>query len=179
MPKPRTGWSDDEPPLRAVPCAACEDREPQQRMAHHLRIAKDEGLDALKAHLMDVYVYKRETHRQRPDSVDDICRWTAQLMEQYSGLVDPQTGADLPWWEARRQMQQAQPQMDRQMYERAPEKYRRQTEGQGRSVSGFYQVPPSAQGKFSAAPKLDTSPRILESCEREPGEDPIDEEDYL
>ncbi len=112
-------------------CPLCADPDPHARSAHHMKLAADvgnneNGLDVLRAHLTYEWVTLRELEKRRPDSVDDVVAWVANLMSVYSGMADPETGAPLPWWKARKQMMQQQETIAGQAYQHAPARYRQQ-----------------------------------------------------
>jgi hypothetical protein len=124
MPRKKTDNASDFSP--AGRCPECLTPDPQARSKHQLSLAAAGGLDTLRSHLTEQYVKLRDTAKQRPDLVDDVCRWVAGLIEQYSNFPNPETGDLLPWWEARQMMAHAQDRIAAASYAQAPEKYRRQ-----------------------------------------------------
>jgi hypothetical protein len=117
-------------------------------MAIAANVGNDEnGCDVLRAHLRLFYVESRDADKRRPDLVDDIVHWIAALMTQYAGMVDPETGAPLPWWRARKMMAQQRETIAQAAYQRAPDAYRQRWET--RTVEGFTclaDVPPRREG---------------------------------
>ena len=85
----------------ATQCHLCTDPDPHVRSAHQMQMARA-GIDALRTHLYRFFALTADTDR-RHDLITDICRWMATLIDTYDGYVDPETGAPLPWWEARQQ----------------------------------------------------------------------------
>lgn len=80
-------------------CPPCNSDEPQTRARHQLFLARS-GIDALKTHLWLNYAVHLPQQR-REASISGICAWVAGEMDVWSGYVHPETGATLPWWEAR------------------------------------------------------------------------------
>lgn len=115
--------ADSESPS-GTRCADCATSDPQHRARHHLRIVQQGGVDALRPHLTAQYV--QNASKPRPDVVDSICAWAANLVEQFSHMVDPETGATIPWWEARQYMATHKDDIARRAYSKAPEQYRTQ-----------------------------------------------------
>ena len=85
-------------------CPECASKDPQVRSRHQMDLARMDGLDLVRAHLTDQYVKLRPPEKERPDVVDSVCHWLANLMEQYSGMVDAKTGVPLTWYEGRQHM---------------------------------------------------------------------------
>lgn len=107
MAKPRsprrdTDLDDDYTPWSL--CPDCASKDPQIRSRHQLDLARIGGLDLVRAHLTEQYVKLRDHGKERPDVVDSVCAWIANVMEQYSSMADEQTGAPLSWYEARQKM---------------------------------------------------------------------------
>ena len=154
-------------------CPTCNDPEPNVRTAHHLDLARIGGVDTVRAHLTDAWVKQRERDKQRPDLVDDVCRWAAGVIEQFSGFPDDATGATMPWWQARDMMMQSRQKLATEAYAKAPEQYRARAEG--RPVPGFHRARMTTKGTF----KVDSQPPAIpyddpRETMREPGEDDID-----
>lgn len=82
-------------------CPDCATPDPQIRSRHQMDLARLGGLDLVRSHLTEQYVKLRTHGKERPDVVDSVCNWIANLMTLYSGQADPDTGAPLPWYEAR------------------------------------------------------------------------------
>lgn len=87
-------------------CPDCAHKDPQIRSRHQLDLARLGGLDLVRAHLTEQYVKLRDYGKERPEVVDNVCTWIANLMERYGDMADPHTGAPLSWWEARQAMTQ-------------------------------------------------------------------------
>lgn len=132
----RSEYDDD--PFPTERCHLCALADPHARTRHHLALVLGDNLDLLRQHLQAAYVVGRDLSKQRPDIVDNICQWVANLITQFSHMADETTGAPLPWHEARRQMAGHTQFIAGMAYERAPEKYRAQAEG--REVQGFGRV---------------------------------------
>src|SRR5262245_27859676 len=98
------GEEDDVDESPRGRCPHCDSRDPQIRTQHHLQILRGSSLDTRREHLTMQYVTLRDARKQRQDQVDWICDWAANLMEQFSHMVDGATGAPLSWWEARQYM---------------------------------------------------------------------------
>ena len=115
-------YTSDEETALDGPCPYCTTHDPHLRSRHHLTLARSyPSLDAVRVHLV--------SHDTRGAQADDCIRWLAQVIEQYTGIPDPETGAPLPWWEARRQLALARDQIAKHCYAEAPEAYRRYIEG--------------------------------------------------
>lgn len=129
MPKARYRYgADDEASSSTGSCADCGAKDPQERARHHLRLVRHLDLDVLRDHLMEQYVTRRlGSGKERPDVVDDLCKWAANLIEQFSHMVDIDTGAPLQWWEARQYMGTHKDEIAARAYVHAPEKYRQQS----------------------------------------------------
>ena len=127
MPKARYryGADDDENPYNTGSCADCASKDPHQRARHHLDVVRHMDLDYLRDHLTEQYVKMRlSAGKERPDVVDDICKWAANIVEQFSHMVDVDTGAPLQWWQARQYMLEHKDAMAARAYLQAPAKYR-------------------------------------------------------
>jgi hypothetical protein len=114
-------YTDEDEAYSADGCYLCDSPDPDLRSRHQLRLAKDCSLREVRAHLVG--------NGMRQEKAEDCCRWLAHVIEQYTGIPDPKTGAMLPWWEARVQLWRARDQIARHCYEEAPERYRRYLEG--------------------------------------------------
>jgi len=112
MAKPRRPYrdTDGEPPeddfARWTQCPDCNSRDSQIRTRHQFDLVRIGGLDLVREHLTEQFVKLRDYGKERPDAVDSVCNWLANLMELYGNMVDHETGAPLPWYEARRRMGQ-------------------------------------------------------------------------
>ena len=115
---------DLETPETFGTCPACAHADPQARSRHYLEMARRTSLDTLRWHLHEQFVRLRDTEKQRPDVVDDICLWVSTLLEQFNNLADPDTGAPMPWWEARAYMAERKREIAVAAYQRAPVGYR-------------------------------------------------------
>jgi hypothetical protein len=125
MAKERSRYGEDDDSYAYTgTCGECAAPDPQSRTRHHLELVRRIDLDYLRNHLTEQYVKLREPTKRRPDVVDDICYWAATLMEQFSGMVEPRTGAPLSWWEARQYMAAQKESMAISAYAQAPAKYR-------------------------------------------------------
>jgi hypothetical protein len=100
--------------------------DPQDSAAHHLKIVKERGLELLRVHLTEQYVTLRDAGKKRQDSVENAMAWAATIVEQYSGMAHPETGAPMPWWQARQYMMEHRDQTAASAYAQAPERYRAQ-----------------------------------------------------
>jgi len=80
----------------------CPDRDPQVRHRHYLHLARTESVKALEDHL---FVERSRLSRRDADDIAagirDVVAWVYGEIEAWKGLVDAQTGAPLPWWQAR------------------------------------------------------------------------------
>ena len=130
MAKPRpirtrgNGFDDDDP-YSPGNCTDCSAKDPHQRAQHHLSLLRHMDLDYLRDHLTEQYVKMRlGMGKERPDVVDDICIWAANIIEQFSHMVDVDTGAPLQWWEARQYMLDHRDAIAARAYLQAPAKYR-------------------------------------------------------
>jgi len=83
-------------------CHLCTSPDPHVRSAHQLHTARA-GMDALRTHLYQFFAPQADPDR-RQALISDICRWVATIMDTYGHDVDADTGAPMPWWEARRQV---------------------------------------------------------------------------
>ena len=124
-PEPRYRRDTDTEDATSVPevCPGCANTEAQYRSNHHLSLAAFEGLDGLRFHLRKQYVTLRDVDKKRPDLVDDICAWVADLMSLYGGLAHPETGAPMSWAEARHYCATQGEAMAARAFERAPTGY--------------------------------------------------------
>jgi len=148
-------------------CHDCASPDPQHRTAHQFFLTRTGGLDELRAHLTEQYVTLRDKGRDRPDAVNDICHWMANVMEQYSGMAHPDTGAAMPWWEARRYMGEQRDAIAQMAHDRKPEKAH--FAAQPPDVPGFARVERMPQGTaFAEEAAYAGVTRIQE----------LDEEDY-
>ena len=75
----------------------------RKRHLHYLKLAEDEGTDALKAHL-DLYVHRWHAgdHEHAAETIHSTMAWVWDEIKTYSNLVDDR-GGKLEWGEARRQ----------------------------------------------------------------------------
>lgn len=139
MAKPRGLHTTDNSYGFSSRCPECNTADPQTRAKHQLDEARLGGLDGLRAHLTEQYVQQREPEHQRPDLVDDVCRWVANLIEQFSHMADPDTGHTMSWWEARAYMAAHKDQIAETARNRAPEKTK--FSAPAPEVNGFTRVP--------------------------------------
>src|SRR5437762_10846755 len=106
-------------------CVECVSADPDIRARHHLGLAKQGGLDVLRPHLYQHYAqFPRITSEERRDAIESLCNWVGGMMTMWGGFADEETGAPLPWWEARRQAMDRRDAIAAQAYERAPEGYK-------------------------------------------------------
>ena len=170
---PRYSRHDEDDWAPSGVCPECKQDDPQKRTMHHLQLARGVDVDTLRAHLMEQYVKLRDREKQRPDLVDDICRWVGHMIEQFSGFPDDITGQAMPWWKARDAMIQSQERLAREAYARAPEVWRARKEG--RPIPGFHRAKVTPQGRW--VPEGQPPAIFYEAPQdqmREPGEDDID-----
>jgi len=75
-----------------------------KRQSHYLRLAEDEGIDALEAHLQRYLVrwHAEDTELAR-EAIQSTLAWVWGQVRTYSDMVDGDTGAPLSWAEGRRQ----------------------------------------------------------------------------
>jgi len=104
--KPRKSTSDSRD-YTAQRCPLCADADPNVRHRHFLDIFRQGDADGLREHLTTQYVDLKPVEKRRPDLVQDIVTWACAQREQWSGFVDPDTGAPLHWEAARAQAAQA------------------------------------------------------------------------
>jgi len=102
----------------------CADADPQIRSRHQMVLAQEGGLEKVRAHLTEQWVALREEQHQRTDLVDDVCHWLGNLMEQFSGMAHPETGATMAWWQARAYMHAAKEAIALSARARVPERVR-------------------------------------------------------
>lgn len=120
----------DEEDAYTMGCAHCASQDPHLRSRHYLQLAKDCTLAKVRAHL--------QGYGMKQERAEDCLRWLAQVIDQYSGIPDPQTGAPLPWWQARQQLMAAREQIAAHCYAEAPEDYRKRRELEPpKEVPGF------------------------------------------
>lgn len=100
-------------------CADCLAPDPHTRSAHQLHLARLGGLESVREHLHR-YWAQRLTPDDRRERIDAVCAWLGHLMAQYAGLVDPDTGRSLPWWEVRQYVASRREAIAQQARERAP-----------------------------------------------------------
>ncbi|SRR6266446_4072374 len=105
-------------------CDLCLSPNPALRTDHHVRLLKNYNLDVLRDHLVAQYVTEREAGKKRQDAVDAIMLWATNLIEQYSGMADPQTGAKMPWWQARQWLMDNRDATAASAYTQAPDAYK-------------------------------------------------------
>lgn len=129
-------------------------------------LARVSGLSGLRAHLTEQWVKLRDEQHQRPDLVDDVCHWMANLIEQFSGMAHPETGAKLSWWEARRYMSTHKGQIAASARASAPERAR--FSARPPAVEGFVRVERQRESPFAEEDAYQGATRILE----------LDEQDY-
>ena len=134
-------YPDEEDAFAGGPCYLCASPDPHVRSCHHLRLAKECSLAEVRAHLVGNTV--------RQERADECVRWLAQVIEQYTGIPDPHTGAPLPWWDARQQLVLARDQIAAHCYGEAPEAYRLRFEATPpNEVPGFAHVMADAGTPF-------------------------------
>lgn len=122
MAKPRNSDLDTDEGTRSASgtlCPDCDNRDPHIRATHHIDMARLDGLDGLRRHLHKQYVSLRDADTARPDVVDSICQWIANLIEQFSGMADPDTGRPWSWYEARAYMARQQHKIATDCYRRS------------------------------------------------------------
>jgi hypothetical protein len=74
------------------------------RYLHLLDLARDHPFDAIELHLWAAFREGTTLDVERMRGyVADRMYWIRDQVRAYTGLVDRDTGASLPWWEARRQ----------------------------------------------------------------------------
>lgn len=111
-------------------CSCCAAADPDLRASHHLSLARDYRLGEVRMHLVG--------NGMRSERAEECLRWLAHVIDQYTGIPDPHTGAPLAWWEARHQLMMARESIARKAYADAPEAYRKRVEGQPpNEVPGF------------------------------------------
>jgi hypothetical protein len=129
-------WVDDLPGPDST-CPSCLDPDPNVRYGHLLILARTESFEAIERHSWENL---RRTKLETEDIrryVEARLEWVRDQVTAYSGLVDPQTGAKLTWWEGRRQTIEA--------VRAATERMKREadTARQARDVRGFSRVQPT------------------------------------
>jgi len=89
----------------AAACPDCRHADPEIRHRHYLALARTIGLDGLRLHLSEDLAarYGQATDRIQ-GYLSSIMQWASDQVTSHSDQVDEQTGAPLPWWEARRRM---------------------------------------------------------------------------
>jgi len=107
-------------------CAACLLSDPQARTQHHLGWLKERGLDSFRDHMTMQLVTLRDPGKKRQDAVDAIMLWASNLIDQYSGMADPTTGAKMPWWQARQWLMDNRDATAASAYTQAPDTYKTQ-----------------------------------------------------
>jgi hypothetical protein len=111
------------------------------RSGHQLLLAR-QGLDALCSHLHQHWAQRSDAER-RAQLIQSVRDWVGGLMTQWSGFVAEDTGAPLPWWEARRMVMRDGLRVARAAYEQAPDAYRARHPYAGTAavpVAGFTRV---------------------------------------
>lgn len=122
-----TDTDDPGPPKPFIlRCDRCLSPDPQARTAHHLQLLKNYNLDVLRDHLVAQYVTERDAGKKRQDVVDAIMTWATNLIQQYSGMAHPDTGAAMPWWQARQWLMDHRDATADSAYNQAPEAYKAQ-----------------------------------------------------
>ncbi len=154
-----TATDDPSPPKPFIlRCDRCLSPDPQARTAHHLQLLKNYNLDTLRDHLTAQYVTEREAGKKRQDAVDAIMLWASNLIEQYSGMADPQTGAKMPWWQARQWLMDNRDATAASAYNQAPDAYKQRHPPAGNLQPVVQRITAS----FSVMPQ---------GVEHEPGDD--------
>jgi len=139
---------DTTPPSRSGPkCQECLLADPQERTRHHFRLLRDSNLDGFRDHVFAQYVTLRDVGKKRQDTVDTLVTWAANLIQQYSGMADPQTGRNLRWWEARQWLMDHRDATAASSFQQAGEKWKQHI--QAHEVPGFTR--PSLAQRLGAA----------------------------